>query len=39
MNRTIRAIIGAFLVLVIVFSSISICQNIGNSMKIDITED
>ncbi len=38
MNRTIRAIIGAGFVLVIVFSAISICQNIGKSWKIDITD-
>jgi ABC-type uncharacterized transport system involved in gliding motility auxiliary subunit len=38
MNRTIRAIIGAGLVLVIVFSAISITQNIGRSLKLDITE-
>ncbi len=38
MNRTIRAIIGAVLVLVIVFCAISICQNIGKSVKFDVTE-
>ncbi len=38
MNRTIRAIIGAGFVLVILFSAISICQNIGKSWKMDITE-
>ena len=38
MNRTIRAIIGAVLVLVIVFSAISIAQNIGKSLKLDVTE-
>jgi len=38
MNRTIRAIIGACLVLVIAFSAISICQNIGKSLKLDITD-
>lgn len=37
MSRTIRAIIGAVLVLVITFSAISICQNIGGSLKADIT--
>jgi ABC-2 type transport system permease protein len=37
-NRTIRAIIGAVLVLVIVFSAISICQNIGRSWKADVTD-
>jgi len=38
MNRTIRAIIGAVLVLVIAFSAISICQNVGDSWKADVTE-
>lgn len=38
MNRMLRAIIGAILVLVIVFSAISICQNIGKSWKVDVTE-
>ena len=38
MSRTIRAIIGAALVLVIIFSAISITQNIGKSLKLDITE-
>ena len=38
MNRTIRAIIGACLILVIMFSGISICQNIGKFWKVDITE-
>ena len=38
MNRTIRTIIGAGLVLVIIFSAISICQNIGKGLKIDITD-
>jgi ABC-type uncharacterized transport system involved in gliding motility auxiliary subunit len=38
MNRTIRAIIGAILVLVITFSVISICQNIGKMLKVDITD-
>ena len=37
MNRTIRAIIGAILVLVITFAAVSICQNIGGSLKADIT--
>ncbi len=36
-NRTIRAIIGAVLILVITFSAISICQNIGRSLKLDVT--
>jgi len=38
MNRTIRAIVGAGLVLVIVFSAISITQNMGKSLKLDITD-
>jgi ABC-2 type transport system permease protein len=38
MNRTIRAILGAVFVLVIVFSAISICQNIGKPLKLDITD-
>ncbi len=37
-NRTIRAVVGAILVLVITFSAISICQNIGRSWKLDVTE-
>ena len=38
MNRTIRATLGAGFVLVIIFSAISICQNIGEPLKIDITD-
>ena len=38
MNRTIRAIIGVILVLAITFSVISICQNIGKSLKVDVTD-
>jgi len=38
MNRTMRAILGTVLVLVIVFSGISICQNIGKPLKMDITD-
>jgi ABC-type uncharacterized transport system involved in gliding motility auxiliary subunit len=37
-SRTIRAIIGTVLVLVIIFSAISICQNIGKGLKIDVTD-
>jgi len=37
-NRTMRAIIGAVFILVIAFSAISICQNIGKSLKVDVTE-
>ncbi len=32
-NRTIRAIIGAILVLVIAFAAISVCQNICKSVE------
>ncbi len=38
MNRTVRVIIGIILVLVITFCAISICQNIGKSLKVDVTE-
>lgn len=38
MNGTIRAIIGAIFVLVITFCAISICQDIGKSWKLDMTE-
>jgi ABC-2 type transport system permease protein len=38
MSRTIRAIIGAVLILIIVFSGISICQNLGARLKVDITD-
>ncbi len=38
MNRTIRAIIGAAFILIIMFSAISICQNIRKSWKIDVTD-
>lgn len=38
MNRTIRAILGACFVLVIAFSAISISQNIGKPLKLDITD-
>jgi ABC-type uncharacterized transport system involved in gliding motility auxiliary subunit len=38
MNRTIRAILGTGFVLVIIFSAISICQNIAKPLKLDITE-
>jgi len=37
-NRTIRAIIGVLFVLVITFCAISICQNAGKSLKIDVTD-
>jgi len=38
MNRTIRAILGAVLILVIVFSGVSICQNLGARLKVDVTD-
>ena len=38
MNRTLRAILGVIFVLIIAFSAITICQNIGKSVKMDITE-
>ena len=38
MNRTIRAILGAVLILIIAFSGITICQNLGGRLKVDITE-
>jgi len=38
MNRTIRAIIGAVCILIIAFSAISIFQNVGKSLKVDVTD-
>jgi len=38
MNRAIRAIIGAVCILVIAFCAISICQSIGKSFKVDVTD-
>jgi len=38
MSRTIRALIAVVLVLVITFSAIIICQNVGRRLKIDVTE-
>ncbi len=38
MNKTVKAGIGVVLVLVITFCAISVCQNIGKSVKVDITE-
>ncbi len=38
MNRTLRAILGAVLILIIAFSGISICQNIGGRLKMDVTD-
>jgi ABC-2 type transport system permease protein len=37
-SRTIRVIAAALLVLVITFSTISICQNIGTRIKLDVTD-
>ena len=38
MNRTLRAIIGVVLIFVIAFSAISITQNTGRRLKMDVTE-
>ena len=38
MNRLIRAITAIALIAVITVSAISICQNIGKSMRVDITD-
>ncbi|MHC4636683.1 MAG: DUF7088 domain-containing protein, partial [Planctomycetota bacterium] len=38
MNRTIRATIGVIFVFLITFSAISICQNLGWSLKADVTD-
>ncbi|MGR3175334.1 MAG: Gldg family protein [Candidatus Scalindua sp.] len=38
MNRSVSVIIGIILVLVITFCAISICQNIGKSLRVDVTE-
>jgi ABC-2 type transport system permease protein len=38
MNRTVRAIVAVVFILVIMFSLISICQNVSKSWKVDITE-
>lgn len=38
MNRTTRAILGIFFVLVIAVSAISICQKLGKQVRWDITE-
>ncbi len=37
-SRTGRAIIGAIFVFIIMFSAISICQNVGKALRLDITE-
>jgi len=38
MNRTIRAIVGVILVLIITFCAISVCQEITRGLKIDVTD-
>jgi len=38
MNRTLRAFIAVVLVGIITFSAISICQSIGRSIRLDITD-
>jgi ABC-2 type transport system permease protein len=38
MNQTMRAVFGSILVLIIMFSAISICQNAAGRVKIDVTE-
>jgi len=38
MNRTMRAAMGAILVLIIAFSGISISQNIGRRCRVDVTD-
>jgi ABC-type uncharacterized transport system involved in gliding motility auxiliary subunit len=37
-NRTLRTTIAVVFVLVIIFSAISICQNIGKGLKADVTD-
>ena len=37
MSKIIKMIIGALLILVIMFCSINVCQDIGRSLKLDIT--
>jgi ABC-2 type transport system permease protein len=38
MSRTVRIIIGVIFVLIVTFSAISICQNIGRNFKVDVTQ-
>lgn len=38
MNSAVRGIIGVVFVLIITFCAISICQNVGRSLKVDVTE-
>ena len=37
-NRTLRTVIAVVFVLIIIFSGISICQNIGKGLKADVTD-
>ena len=37
MNRMLKLIIGVIFVLVITFSAISICQDVGKRVKVDVT--
>jgi ABC-2 type transport system permease protein len=37
-NRTVRTIIAVIFILIIIFSAISICQNVGKDLKADITD-
>ena len=39
MNRTLRAILAVVFVLVIMFSAISISQNIKRPLRVDVTEE
>ncbi|MBN1845566.1 MAG: Gldg family protein [Sedimentisphaerales bacterium] len=39
MNRTQRTILAIFFILVIMFSALSICQNLGRPLRWDVTED
>ncbi len=39
MNRTLRVIAAVLFIAIIMFSAISICQTIGRSMRLDVTED
>lgn len=38
MNRTVRAVIAVIFVGVIVFSAVSVCQTIGRTLRMDITD-
>ena len=39
MNRTLRVIVAVIFIAIIMFSAISICQTIGRSIRLDVTED